>query len=190
MKGSTFICALLALCLVLPVLSQGTGDRDGAFLVFSRRLSADLVQGLNVSVTYEVHNVGKGEAIAVTLKDNAFPQSRFRVLNGTFKKVWPSIAAGASEFLEVTVMPKRAGELYVNPPALMYKDGEAARISRLSAEESLVVEDHIAYRRRTDKHRVEWAVYFAALITLVAVPYTVFTAVRPKGSTTVPSKKH
>jgi hypothetical protein len=32
---------------------------DGAFLVFSRTVSGDFVEGVNVTITYQIHNIGK-----------------------------------------------------------------------------------------------------------------------------------
>lgn len=71
----------------------------------------------------------------------------------------------------VVAEPRRAGELLVNPAALSYKDDGETRTTRLAGDESVVVEELLAYRRRTDTHGGAWATYAVTSAISVAVPY-------------------
>jgi hypothetical protein len=53
--------AVAVLSVLLSALCAHAGDsrKDGAFLVLSRVISGDLVESQNVTVTYEVHNLGE-----------------------------------------------------------------------------------------------------------------------------------
>lgn len=176
--------SILPLCLLalLPLtLARSTTDRtEGAFVLFSRTLSGPLVESLNTTVTYTVHNVGSAPALRVALRDNAFPASRFVAPKGVFRHVWAAVKPGETETLDVDVRPKRNGELFVSAPSVSYRDAGESRTSRLAAAESVVIEDHVAFRRRTDSHAREWGVYAAAFVALVAAPYAV-SVVRTPG---------
>lgn len=111
------------------------------------------------------------DATNLQLRDTAFPASRFTAHSGTFRKSWSRLNAGENATLAVVAEPKRAGELLVNPAALTYKDGGVTRTTRLAGAESMVVEDLLLYRRRTDTHGAAWATYGAASAVAIAAPY-------------------
>lgn len=56
------LAGLCAAALALLAASASAARSDGAFLILSRRISGDLVQGTNFTVAYEVHNVGEAYA--------------------------------------------------------------------------------------------------------------------------------
>jgi hypothetical protein len=111
------------------------------------------------------------DATNVRLRDVAFPASRFTVHTGSFRTTWPRLNAGESVSTEVIAQPKRAGELLVSPAALSYKDGDVPRTIRLAASDDIVVEDLLAYRRRTDTHRTAWLTFVCASAAAVGLPY-------------------
>lgn len=81
--------------------------------------------------------------------------------------------------------PKRAGELFVTPASVRYTDETgASHVTRLATDETLAVEDVLEYRRRTDRHRKEWAAYGLAFAVLVAGPAMVSMVIE-KGLTGV-----
>jgi hypothetical protein len=55
--ASALLLTAAAVCCVSAVAADSR--HDGAFLVFSRTLSGDLVEGVNVTIAYEIHNVGQ-----------------------------------------------------------------------------------------------------------------------------------
>lgn len=188
----TNMLPVLALLLSLASASQSANRDSGPLLVFSRTLSGPLVHGLNVTVHYGVRNVGAKSALRVQLRDIAFPASRFSLLHGSFRHTWPSISSGDSAGLDVIITPKRAGLLFVAPPAITYRDPEAdvARVTKLAVPESIAVEDLVVFRRRTDTHGMEWAMYAAAFVALVALPAAFYVLRAPKPDDAMTSKKH
>lgn len=162
----------LALLALFSTLSLASAARaDGAFLILSRVISGDLVAATNFTVSYSVYNVGGADATSVALRDTAFPASRFKVHAGSFRKTWGRVNAGESVVLDVVAEPKREGELLVNPAALSYKDGDVKRTTRLAGAESMVVEDLLTYRRRTDTHEKAWMGYGLACVAAIGLPY-------------------
>lgn len=181
----TLLCTLIAL-----IQARDTSPRnEGAFLIFSRTLSGPLVDGLNVSVKYSVHNVGSVPALRVQLRDASFPASRFDS-GGTLRHTWSAVKPGESEGLEVKLAPKRAGTLYVSAPAVSYRDGGATRVSRLASADAMTVEDAVKYARRTASHKKEWAVYGVAFLVLALAPSLLYMSWKPAPDATVQVKKH
>lgn len=164
----SFLPLLLTLALLSPIAATRS---EGAFLILSRTLSSTLVAHTNFTVTYTVHNVGSADATSLSLRDTAFPASRFVAHEGSFKKTWGRLDAGSSLTMDVVATPKRDGELLVNPAALTYKDGDAKRTTRLAGAESMAVEDLLTYRRRTDTHEKAWAAYGVGCAAAVGAPY-------------------
>lgn len=123
-----------------------------------------------------MHNAGAADATSVALRDTAFPASRFTAHTGAFKKTWGRVDAGQSVALEVVAEPRREGELLVNPAALSYKDADVKRTTRLAGVESMVVEDLLTYRRRTDTHEKAWAIYAAGCAVAIGLPYVLATS--------------
>lgn len=52
------LALLAALALATLAAGAAAARADGAFLILSRRISGDLVQGTNFTVDYEIYNVG------------------------------------------------------------------------------------------------------------------------------------
>lgn len=171
MAGVRALVVALALVTFSCAVVQAASRKDGAFLVLSRTLKSDLVEGINFTVSYEIHNVGETDATSLQLRDTAFPASRFTVFDGDFRKTWGRLNAGESLNMDVIALPKRSGELLVNPAALSYKDGDDKRTTRLAAAETMIVEDQLEYRRRTDTHGGAWAAYGAACAAAIGAPY-------------------
>lgn len=184
-----FLFVFIASCICATALGRALVERNGALLIFERSLSGPLVAGLNVSVGYTVHNVGSGAALRVQLRDGSFPASRFDGIGGALRHTWSSIKPGESGDLSVTVSPRRAGILYVSPPAITYRDAGASRVSRLAVEDTLVVEDLAVYTRRTASHKAEWAAYAALFLLLVGMPAALYSQRRPTPDSSIPPGK-
>lgn len=190
------IATLIALFLLSTVFSLGNAraaaERSGALLAFSRQLSGPLVHGLNVTVRYSVHNVGKSPAIRAQLRDSSFPASRFHLYSGpsgALRHTWSSVKAGASDYFEMVVAAKRSGILYVSPPAVTYRDAGQPRVVRLASTDEILVEDLAVYTRRTKSHKQEWLAYLAAVAALVVMPGLVYSMRMPQPDSALQPKK-
>lgn len=68
--------------------------------------------------------------------------------------------------------PRRAGLLLVSPASVSYVDEEGVgRVTRLASDDTVVVEDLITFRRRTDRHQFEWVAFVGAFVLLVVAPF-------------------
>lgn len=175
--------------------ARPAADRSGALLAFSRQLSGPLVDGLNVTVRYSVHNVGQGPAIRAQLRDSSFPASRFHLYSGApsgaLRHTWSSVKAGASDYFEMVVAAKRSGILYVSPPAVTYRDAGQPRVVRLASTDEILVEDLSVYTRRTKSHKQEWLAYVGAVGVLVLLPGLLYSMRMPQPDSVLqPKKQH
>lgn len=111
------------------------------------------------------------------MKDNAFPQSWYFIYSGSFRKTWDTIAPGESVSLNVTVEARKAGELNVNVPSIRYQEEDGTRrLTKLDASSTVTVEDVLSFKRRTDKHLVDWIVYTIGSVALTAGPYVAYAS--------------
>lgn len=101
----------------------------------------------------------------------SFPLSRFQTFGSLARHTWSSIPTGESRTLQLVVAPLRAGELIVSPASVSYEHSGQKHITKLASDDSLIVEGLFSYKRRTDKHALEWALYGIAFILLSAAPY-------------------
>lgn len=165
---------------------------DRALLAFDKAVSGDLVAGRNVTVTYTVLNVGKHPATDITLRDSSFPASRFLLADGqTARTSWATVSPGETLTHSVTVEPKRSGYLYISPPSLSYIDQLSGdkHVSKIAGTDSLVVEDLLEYRRRTDRHTSTWIIYIVAFVMLGIGPFAVSEMMAKSLSPTNSQKK-
>lgn len=117
-------------------------------------------------------------ATQVSLKDLSFPSSRFQVHSGAFRHTFASLPSGSRVSHSVLMTPKRAGELHVSAASVSYVDAAGtARTTRLAADDTVLVEDLLSFRRRTDRHAVEWTAFGVGFLLLVLGPAVVSVAV-------------
>lgn len=86
------------------------------------------------------------------------------------------------------VSPLKAGELIVAPASVSYTDDGAQRTTRLATDDTLKVEDLTSYKRRTDRHGLEWSLYALSFVLLCVAPY-VISVVLERGVSQSSSKK-
>eukprot|EP00177_Eucheuma_denticulatum_P004536 GFKZ01008245.1.p1 GENE.GFKZ01008245.1~~GFKZ01008245.1.p1 ORF type:complete len:204 (-),score=19.23 GFKZ01008245.1:334-882(-) len=161
---------------LLLLLLPPTPAHSRALLALDRTLSSPLVAQLNTTVHYTIHNIGTHAATDLLLKDNSFPPSRFTVHSGNPRLTIPSLQPDDSFSTSVQLTPKRAGHLIVTPPTVAYTDHlNIQHVSAVATDDHLIVEPLVEFRRRTEKFRLEWALYSLAFTLLVAAPALVST---------------
>lgn len=158
-----------------PLVAEGGKDR--ALIAFEKVVTGPLVAGMNVTVTYEIYNVGLHPATGVSLRDSSYPASRFES-EGSTRMQWEALAPGQSVRHSISIRPRRAGQLFVSPPSVSYTDSNdgSQHTSRLASSEdddAVLVEDLIEFRRRNDTHTTSWSIYSLAFLLLSIAPFGV-----------------
>lgn len=167
---TTKLWVVVIVSLLVFVSADTTTANHRALLALDKVMSGPLVAGMNVTIEYTIHNVGGRVATDISLRDLSFPASRFNA-DKAARHSWPRLEPGQSLSHALKVEPKRAGEIYVAPAAVTYMDDDERRVSRLAADDSVVVETLISFRRRTDRHINTWLVYFFAFLLLSVAPF-------------------
>jgi len=157
-----------------------------AFLVGTRKFTPTLiVQNTDVLVEYFVVNAGSLAAVDVLIQDVSFGDEAFDIVQGSLPYSADSLAPGAEISFNITVKAKKAGEYGDSSTSSAFKSGvsmvtyvseedlEAKRTHFLGSKEPLVVEDEETYRKRTDLHLIDWAVYLFLASFLTLVPFGV-----------------
>lgn len=159
-----FGVALAILCACTSAIVE-----DRALIAFDKVVSGPFVAGMNVTVEYTLHNIGGRAATSVTLRDVAFPSSRF-VTDKPAKETWARLESGQSLSYAVQIEPRRSGQLFIAPASVTYMGDGTRYICRLAADDSFTVEELIDFRRRTDRHTSAWLFYLVAFAMLGVLP--------------------
>uniref|UniRef100_A0A674E3P0 Signal sequence receptor subunit 2 n=1 Tax=Salmo trutta TaxID=8032 RepID=A0A674E3P0_SALTR len=80
-----YVFALLAL------LGQGTGEEGARLLASKSLLNRYAVEGRDLTLQYNIYNVGTSAALEVELSDDSFPPEDFGIVSGMLNVKWDRI---------------------------------------------------------------------------------------------------
>mmetsp|Transcript_3791 Transcript_3791/g.10473 ORF Transcript_3791/g.10473 Transcript_3791/m.10473 type:complete len:227 (-) Transcript_3791:885-1565(-) len=174
---------------------------SGSFLIGERRFSpTEAVEMGNVTITYIIHNVGDLPAFDVDLSDALLLDVAFDVPGGAEGMSFEEIPAGGKVEHAISVTVKGSGVFGDSSESAVYKPtaakieyasertSETKRVQFLASVNRLFVEDAVSYRKRTDKHLIDWAGFLAVSLLLTAMPYFVAESTRTKIARSVASR--
>uniref|UniRef100_A0A4W5MKX8 Signal sequence receptor subunit 2 n=1 Tax=Hucho hucho TaxID=62062 RepID=A0A4W5MKX8_9TELE len=118
-----YVFALLAL------LGQGTGEEGARLLASKSLLNRYAVEGRDLTLQYNIYNVGTSAALEVELSDDSFPPEDFGIVSGMLNVKWDRIAPASNVSHTVVLRPLKAG----------YFNFTSASVSYLAQEEGQVV---------------------------------------------------
>ncbi|GCB82577.1 hypothetical protein scyTo_0022361, partial [Scyliorhinus torazame] len=118
---------LVSVCLSL--LAVGSGDEGARLLASKSLLNKYAVEGRDLTLQYNIYNVGTSAALDVELSDDSFPPEDFGIVSGMLTVKWDRIAPASNVTHTVVLRPLQAG----------YFNFTSATISYLAQEGSQVV---------------------------------------------------
>nr|XP_046181584.1 translocon-associated protein subunit beta-like isoform X2 [Oncorhynchus gorbuscha] len=124
-----YVFALLAL------LGQGTGEEGARLLASKSLLNRYAVEGRDLTLQYNIYNVGTSAALEVELSDDSFPPEDFGIVSGMLNVKWDRIAPASNVSHTVVLRPLKAG----------YFNFTSASVSYLAQEGGHVVLDWAAF---------------------------------------------
>ncbi|XP_013363722.1 PREDICTED: translocon-associated protein subunit beta isoform X2 [Chinchilla lanigera] len=124
------------LAFVTLVLSAVTRAEEGARLLASKSLlNRYAVEGRDLTLQYNIYNVGSSAALDVELSDDSFPPEDFGIVSGMLNVKWDRIAPASNVSHTVVLRPLKAG----------YFNFTSATITYLAQEDGPVVLDWAAF---------------------------------------------
>jgi len=165
--------ALLCLLAFVPFIAA-EDEATANLLVSKVVLNKYLVQGKDLTIEYNIYNVGDGAAYQVMLRDATFPPSDFQPISGMAEVKWDKIPAGENVTHAMVVMPMRPGYFNFTSADVTYKTSENAQESQVgysSAPGEGGIVSLVDYERVFSPHVADWAVFALMTVPTLAFPY-------------------
>jgi hypothetical protein len=92
------------------VADDDYADEEAAFLLIKHHIATEpVVQGRNITVDLELHNVGNGTATEVTLHKAGWDTAAFELASGEFTGSWDEIKPKTGVTLQYVMVAKQSG---------------------------------------------------------------------------------
>uniref|UniRef100_A0AAZ3RTD0 Translocon-associated protein subunit beta n=1 Tax=Oncorhynchus tshawytscha TaxID=74940 RepID=A0AAZ3RTD0_ONCTS len=117
-----YVFALLAL------LGQGTGEEGARLLASKSLLNRYAVEGRDLTLQYNIYNVGTSAALEVELSDDSFPPEDFGIVSGMLNVKWDRIAPASNVSHTVVLRPLKAGYFNFTSASVSYLAQEGGHV--------------------------------------------------------------
>jgi len=165
------------LCAAVLCLARGAGGAEGenARLLASKNLlNVYLVEGKDLTVQYDIYNIGASSAIDTELTDRSFAEADFEVLHGSLSVKWQRIGPGGNVSHVVIVKPLRSGYFNFSSAELSYLPTEGAterQYAYTSAPGEGGVVNFKDYDRKFSPHVLDWAAFVVMTLPSLGIPF-------------------
>ncbi|XP_013403097.1 translocon-associated protein subunit beta [Lingula anatina] len=179
----TFL-VLSVVCLFSFVNSE---DGKPARLLASKTiLNQYLVEGKDLTVEYNIYNVGESTAVDVQLVDMGFPQSDFETVRGSLRVKWERIAPGTNVSHAAILSPLKPGYFNFTAAEVRYQGSEENSEVQLTyttapGEEGIVSRKD--YDRKFSPHVIDWVTFAIMTLPSIGFPFMLWYSSKSKYDT-------
>lgn len=163
---------LLLLTLLVSALASDL-ESQAKLLATKTVANKFLVKDKEVTIKYNIYNVGTSAANQVKLVDSTFPLDDFAPVLGQLSAEWRTIAPNSNVTHVVVVKPLKSGLFNFTSAELSYVPSEEAEPQRaftsFPGEGWIMTETE--FDRKHSPHLVEWAIFFLLCTPSVLVPF-------------------
>ncbi|CAB1320849.1 unnamed protein product [Coregonus sp. 'balchen'] len=149
-----YVFALLAL------LGLGTGEEGAHLLASKSLLNRYAVEGHDLTLQYNIYNVGTSAALEVELSDDSFPPEDFGIVSGMLNVKWDRIAPASNVSHTVVLRPLKAG----------YFNFTSASVGYTSAPGQGGILAQREFDRRFSPHYLDWAAFGVMTLPSIGIP--------------------
>ncbi|OQR78683.1 translocon-associated protein subunit beta isoform 1 [Tropilaelaps mercedesae] len=156
---------------------------EARLLSLKKVLNRYLVENRDVSIHYELYNVGDATAVNVKLIDRTFPPSDFDVVSGSLEATFPKIPAGTNVTHSVVVRPNKYGMFNFTSAEVTYELGERnseIRRSLTTEPGQGGIMPEVDFERRFSPHYLDWAVFLLLCMPSLLVPFLLYNSSKSK----------
>ncbi|XP_003738857.1 translocon-associated protein subunit beta [Galendromus occidentalis] len=164
---------------------------EARLLSLKKVLNRYLVENRDVSVDYELFNVGDAPALNVKLTDRTFPPSDFDVVSGSLDAKFEKILPGANVSHSLVVRPNKYGLFNFTSAEVTYRiseDSTEERISFTTEPGQGGIMPEVEYERRFSPHYLDWAVFALVSMPSILLPYFLYHSSKSRYEGLVKSK--
>jgi len=168
---------LLFICLVLcgaACVTLGAENENARLLASKNLLNQYLVQDKDLTLQYDVYNIGASSAIDIELVDKSFAEVDFEVLHGSLSVKWQRIGPGANVSHVVIVKPLKSGYFNFSSAELSYLPSDSAterQLAYTSAPGEGGIVNFKDYDRKFSPHVLDWAAFAVMTLPSLGIPF-------------------
>ncbi|XP_002740523.1 translocon-associated protein subunit beta-like [Saccoglossus kowalevskii] len=171
-----------------------TEDTGARLLASKNILNQWLVEGKDLTVAYNIYNVGSSAALKVELRDETFPTSDFQNVHGKYVVTWDRLAPGSNVSHTVIVRPLQAGFFNFTAATISYIPQEDAQpqFGYTSAPGEGGIMSLREYDRKFSPHYMDWLAFAVMTLPSIGIPFMLWYRSKSKYEKPVEkkSKKH
>ncbi|KYO41775.1 TSSK6-activating co-chaperone protein [Alligator mississippiensis] len=173
---------VLAVCALLSVAHSEEGAR---LLASKSLLNRYAVEGKDLTLQYNIYNVGSSAALDVELSDDSFPPEDFGIVSGMLSVKWDRIAPASNVSHTVVLRPLKAGYFNFTSATIAYlaQEGGQVVIGFTSAPGQGGILAQREFDRRFSPHFLDWAAFGVMTLPSIGIPLLLWYSSKRKYDT-------
>lgn len=179
------------LAFVTLVLLAVARAEEGARLLASKSLlNRYAVEGRDLTLQYNIYNVGSSAALDVELSDDSFPPEDFGIVSGMLNVKWDRIAPASNVSHTVVLRPLKAGYFNFTSATITYlaqEDGPVV-VGSTSAPGQGGILAQREFDRRFSPHFLDWAAFGVMTLPSIGIPLLLWYSSKRKYDSPKPKK--
>ncbi|GLD63266.1 translocon-associated protein subunit beta [Lates japonicus] len=163
---------MLHFFVVLSLFSLGSGEEGARLLASKSLLNRYAVEGRDLTLQYNIYNVGSSAALEVELSDDSFPPEDFGIVSGMLNVKWDRIAPASNVSHTVVLRPLKAGYFNFTSASVSYlaQEGGQVVVGYTSAPGQGGILAQREFDRRFSPHYLDWAAFGVMTLPSIGIP--------------------
>ncbi|XP_068188789.1 translocon-associated protein subunit beta [Antennarius striatus] len=158
--------------LLLVLLGLGSSEEGARLLASKSLLNRYAVEGRDLTLQYNIYNVGSSAALEVELSDDSFPPEDFGIVSGMLNVKWDRIAPASNVSHTVVLRPLKAGYFNFTSASVSYlaQEGGQVMVGYTSAPGQGGILAQREFDRRFSPHYLDWAAFGVMTLPSIGIP--------------------
>lgn len=175
---------ILAVALLsLFCVAFGSENENARLLASKTILNQFLVEEKDLTIQYDIYNVGASAALDVNLVDKTFPEPDFDVIHGSTNVNWHRIGPNYNVSHVVILRPKKPGYFNFTSAELTYLPSESAtepQLAYTSAPGEGFIANFRDYDRKFSPHLMDWVAFAIMTLPSLGIPFLLWQSSKSK----------
>ncbi|XP_031509522.1 translocon-associated protein subunit beta isoform X2 [Papio anubis] len=170
---------------VLALFAVSQAEEGARLLASKSLLNRYAVEGRDLTLQYNIYNVGSSAALDVELSDDSFPPEDFGIVSGMLNVKWDRIAPASNVSHTVVLRPLKAGYFNFTSATITYlaqEDGPVV-IGSTSAPGQGGILAQREFDRRFSPHFLDWAAFGVMTLPSIGIPLLLWYSSKRKYDT-------
>ncbi|XP_069074022.1 translocon-associated protein subunit beta isoform X1 [Pleurodeles waltl] len=170
---------------LVAILAFGHCEEGARLLASKSLLNRYAVEGKDLTLQYNIYNVGSSAALEVDLSDDSFPPEDFGIVSGMLNVKWDRIAPASNVSHTVVLRPLKAGYFNFTSATITYvaQEGGQAVVGYTSAPGQGGILAQREFDRRFSPHFLDWSAFGVMTLPSIGIPLLLWYSSKRKYDT-------